>query len=126
MLLVRYVCLYPSVNIALTRSVTDLIPQIETKLGPLELLDTLQGIENGLGRKKVIDKGPRNIDLDILLYDNESIAHPRLNIPHKLMLERDFVLRPLSQYVLESVRSVLFNRHHAANHFWVQLQTDTA
>lgn len=66
---------------------------------PIELLDTLQGIETGLGRHKTIDKGPRSIDLDILLYDNEVVSHPRLNIPHKLMLERDFVLRPLSQYV---------------------------
>lgn len=71
--------------------------QIETTLGPIELLDTLQAIENGMGRQKIIEKGPRNIDLDILLYDNETISHPRLNIPHKLMLEREFVLRPLCQ-----------------------------
>lgn len=51
-----------------------------------------------MGRKKLIDKGPRSIDLDILLYDQEIFSHERLNIPHKLMLERDFVLRPLSQY----------------------------
>lgn len=71
--------------------------KVETTLGPIELLDTLQAIENGMGREKIIDKGPRNIDLDILLYDNETILHPRLNIPHKLMLEREFVLRPLCQ-----------------------------
>ena len=71
--------------------------QIETTMGPIELLDTLQAIENGMGREKLIDKGPRNIDLDILLYNNETISHPRLNIPHKLMLEREFVLRPLCQ-----------------------------
>jgi 2-amino-4-hydroxy-6-hydroxymethyldihydropteridine diphosphokinase/dihydropteroate synthase len=51
-----------------------------------------------MGRKKLIDKGPRSIDLDILLYDQEVVSHERLNIPHNLMLERDFVLRPLSQY----------------------------
>ncbi|CRG91416.1 hypothetical protein PISL3812_08464 [Talaromyces islandicus] len=73
--------------------------EVETTLGPIELLDTLQAIENGMGRQKVIEKGPRNIDLDILLYDNETISHPRLNIPHKLMLEREFVLRPLCQLV---------------------------
>lgn len=71
--------------------------QVETTLGPIELLDTLQSIENELGRKKIIDKGPRSIDLDILLYDQEIITHERLIIPHKLMLERDFVLRPLCQ-----------------------------
>lgn len=70
---------------------------METVLEPLELLDALQSIEIGLGRKKLVDKGPRSIDLDILLYDQQSFSHDRLNIPHKLMLERDFVLRPLSQ-----------------------------
>jgi 2-amino-4-hydroxy-6-hydroxymethyldihydropteridine diphosphokinase/dihydropteroate synthase len=65
----------------------------------MELLDALQFIENSLGRKKLIDKGPRSIDLDILLYDKQVFSNERLDIPHKLMLERDFVLRPLSQYV---------------------------
>ena len=71
---------------------------METTLAPFDLLDTLQSIEIAMGRKKLIDKGPRSIDLDILLYDQEIISHERLNIPHNLMLERDFVLRPLSQY----------------------------
>lgn len=71
---------------------------METTLKPLDLLDALQSIEIELGRKKLIDKGPRSIDLDILLYDEEIFSHERLNIPHNLMLERDFVLRPLSQY----------------------------
>lgn len=64
----------------------------------MELLDTLQGIEIALGRKKLIDKGPRSIDLDILLYDQQIFSNERLTIPHQLMLERDFVLRPLCQY----------------------------
>jgi 2-amino-4-hydroxy-6-hydroxymethyldihydropteridine diphosphokinase/dihydropteroate synthase len=63
----------------------------------LALLDVLQSIENDLGRRKILDKGPRNIDLDILLYDNERVLHERLQIPHKLMLEREFVLRPLAE-----------------------------
>ena len=71
--------------------------QVETKLTPLELLDVLQSIEIELGRKKIIDKGPRSIDLDILLYDQQVFNHERLQIPHKLMLERDFVLGPLCQ-----------------------------
>jgi len=50
-----------------------------------------------MGRVKLIDKGPRNIDLDILLYDGQSVSHKRLHIPHKLMLEREFVLRPLCE-----------------------------
>ncbi|KAL2218070.1 Dihydropteroate synthase-like protein [Thermoascus aurantiacus ATCC 26904] len=73
--------------------------EVETVLEPLELLDTLKSIEIGLGRKKTIEKGPRSIDLDILLYDQEIVSHERLDIPHKLMLERDFVLRPLCQLI---------------------------
>src|SRR5436190_12245455 len=67
-------------------------------MDPIELLNTLQSIETGMGRHKTIDKGPRAIDLDILLYDKERLSHERLHIPHKLMLEREFVLRPLCQY----------------------------
>jgi len=66
-------------------------------LGPIELLETLQGIERFLGREKFIDKGPRNIDLDILLYDKEVIDHERLKVPHPLMFEREFVLQPLAE-----------------------------
>ena len=69
--------------------------QVETTLEPLALLDELQSIENSLGRVKVIDKGPRNIDLDILLYDETVIKHERLKVPHPGMFEREFVLRPL-------------------------------
>nr|KAK5442179.1 trifunctional dihydropteroate synthetase [Exophiala xenobiotica] len=72
--------------------------QVETSLEPLPLLDVLQGIENDLGRKRTIDKGPRTIDLDIVLYNQQNIKHPRLEVPHKLMLEREFVLRPLSDF----------------------------
>ena len=71
--------------------------QVETTLEPLALLDELQSIENALGRVKVIDKGPRNIDLDILLYDDEVIDHARLKVPHPAMFEREFVLRPLAE-----------------------------
>ncbi|KAJ5711450.1 Folic acid synthesis protein fol1 [Penicillium malachiteum] len=73
--------------------------EVETSLSPIELLDKLQSIEIELGREKLIDKGPRSIDLDILLYDQELFSHERLNIPHNLMLERDFVLRPLCQLI---------------------------
>jgi 2-amino-4-hydroxy-6-hydroxymethyldihydropteridine diphosphokinase len=73
--------------------------EVETTLEPLALLDELQAIENSMGRKKVIDKGPRNIDLDILLYEDETFDHERLQIPHIGMPEREFVLRPLAEYV---------------------------
>ena len=66
-------------------------------MGPLELLDQLQAIEKDMKRDKVIDKGPRNIDLDILLYGDEQVQHERLNVPHVGMREREFVLRPLAE-----------------------------
>ncbi|KAI1281159.1 Dihydropteroate synthase [Xylaria sp. FL0933] len=73
--------------------------EVETELEPLPLLDALQEIEKSMGRRKVIDKGPRNIDLDILLYENEKVAEPRLQIPHPLIAEREFVLRPLAELI---------------------------
>jgi len=57
----------------------------------------LQDIERTLGRKKIIDKGPRNIDLDILLYENIQMDHERLKIPHIGIPEREFVLMPLAE-----------------------------
>jgi 2-amino-4-hydroxy-6-hydroxymethyldihydropteridine diphosphokinase/dihydropteroate synthase len=73
--------------------------QIETSLSPMELLDRLQAIEQGHGRVKLIDKGPRNIDLDIAIFRNEVVDSERLTIPHMLMHEREFVLAPIMEYV---------------------------
>ncbi|KAL8799497.1 MAG: hypothetical protein Q9200_007523 [Gallowayella weberi] len=71
--------------------------EIETNLPPIELLDQLKDIENSLGRVKTIENGPRNIDLDILLYDNRIVNEERLQIPHPRISEREFVLRPLCE-----------------------------
>lgn len=71
--------------------------EVETTLAPLALLDQLQDIERSLGRRKLVDKGPRNIDLDLLLYGDETVEHERLTVPHVGMAEREFVLRPLVQ-----------------------------
>ncbi|KAI9710112.1 MAG: trifunctional dihydropteroate synthetase [Bogoriella megaspora] len=75
--------------------------EIETSLGPAALLHELQGIENALGRVKTIDKGPRSIDLDILLYHDTPFTYSSdsLKIPHPLMLDREFVLRPLCELI---------------------------
>lgn len=71
--------------------------QAEAELPPLELLRALRGIESRMGSKKLVPKGPRLIDLDILLYGNESIDTPELQVPHPRMLERRFVLVPLAE-----------------------------
>jgi 2-amino-4-hydroxy-6-hydroxymethyldihydropteridine diphosphokinase len=69
--------------------------EIETDLSPEHLLVFVKKIEKKMGRKESFQWGPRLIDLDILLYDNIVINKEDLKIPHPLMHERDFVLRPL-------------------------------
>ncbi|WP_077210370.1 2-amino-4-hydroxy-6-hydroxymethyldihydropteridine diphosphokinase [Bacillus dakarensis] len=68
---------------------------IKTTLTPLKLLDVCNNIENSLGRKREIKWGPRIIDLDILLYNQENIESEKLFVPHPRMRERLFVLIPL-------------------------------
>lgn len=67
----------------------------ETNLEPLALLRALQSIEAQMGSKKEFSKGPRLIDLDILLYGAETISFPELQIPHPRLVLRRFVLVPL-------------------------------
>lgn len=71
--------------------------QAETELPALELLRALRGIEVQMGSKKLIAKGPRQIDIDILLYGNEVIDTPELQVPHPRMHLRRFVLEPLAE-----------------------------
>lgn len=70
---------------------------LETTLGPRELLESLLEVERGLGRDRSREKrwGPRTIDLDLLLYGDETVAEPGLVIPHPRLAERAFVLQPL-------------------------------
>lgn len=67
----------------------------ETRLFPLQLLTAALRIERELGRVRRLPRGPRLIDIDILLIGNAIIDTPRLTIPHPHMLERRFVLEPL-------------------------------
>jgi len=69
----------------------------QTASPPRDLLLALRGIENQLGSKKTFAKGPRLLDIDILLYGDESIDSPELQIPHPRMLKRKFVLAPLAE-----------------------------
>ncbi|NBJ71272.1 MULTISPECIES: 2-amino-4-hydroxy-6-hydroxymethyldihydropteridine diphosphokinase [Clostridia] len=75
----------------------NMVIEVETTCSPLELLDYCQQIESELGRKRTIRFGPRTLDLDILLYNQENIEMERLTIPHPRMHERAFVLVPLNE-----------------------------
>jgi 2-amino-4-hydroxy-6-hydroxymethyldihydropteridine diphosphokinase len=71
--------------------------EAQTDLPALDLLNKLRTIESAMGSKKPFAKGPRLIDLDILLYGNDTIATPELQVPHPRMLQRRFVLVPLAE-----------------------------
>jgi 2-amino-4-hydroxy-6-hydroxymethyldihydropteridine diphosphokinase len=68
---------------------------LETELTPRELLDTLLAVERELGRERRERWGPRTIDLDLLLYGDETIDEPGLTVPHPRLHERRFALEPL-------------------------------
>lgn len=80
------------------------VVEIETELGPEELLDLCKGIESDLGREQdVVRHGPRRIDLDILLLDEIEYESERLRIPHRDLENRHFVLAPLRELAPELV-----------------------
>jgi 2-amino-4-hydroxy-6-hydroxymethyldihydropteridine diphosphokinase len=70
---------------------------VRSDLAPLPLLDTLQGIENEAGRVREQRWGPRTLDIDILLVDDQVIDSPRLQVPHPGITSREFVLHPLCE-----------------------------
>ncbi len=77
------------------------VVECETDLFPRQLLQRLQKIERAMGRKRRMAKGPREIDLDILLYANAVVKAPELEIPHPRLAERRFVLEPLAELAPE-------------------------
>ena len=70
---------------------------LETQLTPHDLLNTLKQAETDLGRKKTFPKGPRSIDLDILLYDDLVLNNEDLIIPHPEIKNRTFILQHLAE-----------------------------
>ena len=83
------------------------VAEVKTDQSPVELLHSLLKIEQEMGRKRLRRWGERNIDLDLLLYDDRIIDLPELKVPHPDMLNRDFVLRPLAQIAPDVVHPVL-------------------
>lgn len=77
--------------------------ELSTTLNPIELLHFLLDIEKNLGRRRELRWGPRTIDLDILLHEDQIIKTGDLMIPHPEMTNRQFVLKPLAEIAVDVV-----------------------
>jgi 2-amino-4-hydroxy-6-hydroxymethyldihydropteridine diphosphokinase len=82
---------------------------LETNASPEELLQSILPIEKEMGRQRVRRKGPRTIDIDILLFDDAILDTPELTIPHPAMQQRRFVLQPLAE-IASAVRHPLLKK----------------
>jgi 2-amino-4-hydroxy-6-hydroxymethyldihydropteridine diphosphokinase len=82
---------------------------IETELGPAELMQELLAVERAMGRERAsaIPKGPRLIDLDLLLYADAVMNTEELTLPHPAMAQRQFVLEPLAEIAGGMVHPVM-------------------
>jgi 2-amino-4-hydroxy-6-hydroxymethyldihydropteridine diphosphokinase len=80
---------------------------LETSLSPLDLMRAMLQIEQTMGRERSIAKGPRIIDLDLLLYEDKIMNTAELTLPHPEMQERRFVLEPLSEVAEDWAHPVL-------------------
>ena len=81
--------------------------EVRTSLEPLALLHILLAIEQEMGRVRLRHWGERNIDLDLLLYEDVVMDTPELKLPHPDMQNRDFVLLPLAEIAPEIVHPTL-------------------
>ena len=81
--------------------------EVRTSMTPLALLHTLLKIEQEMGRVRLRHWGERNIDLDLLLYEDVVMNTPELKLPHPDMQNRDFVLLPLAEIASEFIHPVL-------------------
>jgi len=83
------------------------VVECETSLAPRQLLEKLQAIEGKLGCKKLVPRGPRIIDLDVLFYETAVIHEAGMEIPHPRLAARRFVLVPLAELAPELRHPVL-------------------
>ena len=81
--------------------------EAETSLSPAELLKNLQAIESGMASRRLLPRGPRIIDLDVLFYGSRVIHESGIEIPHPRLAERRFVLVPLAEIAPELRHPVL-------------------
>ncbi|HSA92587.1 MAG TPA: 2-amino-4-hydroxy-6-hydroxymethyldihydropteridine diphosphokinase [Terriglobales bacterium] len=80
---------------------------LETELMPKQFLGRIRGIEQEAGRKRLVPKGPRTLDIDIVLFGDAVMDTPGLVIPHPAMHERRFVLEPLAEIAPDARHPVL-------------------
>ncbi|HTA49849.1 MAG TPA: 2-amino-4-hydroxy-6-hydroxymethyldihydropteridine diphosphokinase [Verrucomicrobiae bacterium] len=80
---------------------------LETSKTPQELIAAILGIEEEMGRRRIQKKGPRSIDIDILLFDARVVDSTDLAIPHPALHQRRFVLEPLAEIAPEVFHPVL-------------------
>ena len=80
---------------------------LKTKLMPRQFLSRMLKIEQEMGRHRSLPKGPRTIDIDILLFGNSVIHTPQLDVPHPALYQRRFVLEPLAEIAPEVRHPVL-------------------
>jgi 2-amino-4-hydroxy-6-hydroxymethyldihydropteridine diphosphokinase len=79
----------------------NLVAEVATELFPMQLLMRIGRVERALGRVRTIPKGPRTIDIDILLFGRTVVRTAKLEVPHPRMGERRFVLAPLADLAPE-------------------------
>ena len=99
----------------------NMLIEVETTLSAIELLDYCQSIEEELGRERTIRFGPRTIDLDIIVYNEEDSNTDRLTLPHPRMHERAFVLIPFNE-IAPDLLVTKFDK--SINHLTMDLSED--
>ncbi|MFB5663783.1 2-amino-4-hydroxy-6-hydroxymethyldihydropteridine diphosphokinase [Alteribacillus sp. HJP-4] len=112
----------------------NMVVEMQADMSPLPLLELIQQIEENLDRVRTRKWGPRTIDLDILLYNDENIEMSELSIPHPRMHERAFVLvpfceiapqtmHPLFQRTIEDITNALPDNEKEGVHIWKNRST---
>ena len=91
--------------------------KIETELTPIDLLSVLKKIESGIGRVYRFSKGPREIDIDILLYDDVIMNSDILIIPHPEIIKRDFVLEHLIELEPQLIEPISKKKYSEVLHY---------
>lgn len=94
--------------------------QLDTPLEPQPLLKALQAIELAQGRKRSVANAARTLDLDILLFNQQSITSKTLTVPHPRMLERNFVIYPLH----DIAANLPLPNGNTVAHYWQALSSE--